>query len=564
MMSRESSPPEPLEQGRDAFKRGAWASAYRQLSAADTATQLAPEDLELLATAAYLVGNDRVGDEVWTRAHNEYLRRANAPRAARCAFWLILNHITRGEFAQAGGWLARAHHILDDGQRECAELGLVEVLTARLHHLKQDDPAAAEAAVTHAIAIANRCDDPDLNLFSRLILGQSHVLRGAGPEAVALFDEVMVAVTVGDASPLAVGWVYCAVIDTCQHIFDLERAREWTSVLSRVCEEQPDIVLFRGPCLVHRAEVMRLSGDWTRAISEAERACTFFSGADWPNDGQSDAGRRLPFGHLIGAAFYELGEIHRLRGELDHALEAYRQATVFGQAVEPGLALLRMAQGRLTVAESTIRRVLDEPQARRARARTLAACVEIMLAVRDLPVARASANELIALGVALGSPYLRALGARSAGAVLLAEGNARLAVTELRAAWMTWQEIEAPYEAASVRVLLALGFRELGDHDAAELELDAARRVFQRLGAVPDVTRVSALLKTSAKATPLLTARELEVIGLVATGKSNRDIALELSISQRTVDRHISNILMKLDLPSRSAATAYAFEHGLV
>jgi DNA-binding CsgD family transcriptional regulator len=551
--------------GREAFGRGAWGEAYRQLAEADAARTLDAGDLELLASSAYLIGKDRAGDELWVRAHNEYLRQGAAPRAARCAFWLVLNLIARGELAQASGWLARAHHMLDDGRRECPELGLLQVLTAKIHHLKRDDAKSAEAAVGRAVELARRFDDPDLNAFSRLILGQDKVRKGAGAEAVTLFDEAMVAVTVGEVSPLSIGWVYCAVIDTCHHIFDVERAREWTAALSRMCSAQPDVVLFRGPCLVHRAEILRLSGDWTNAMKEAEAACGFFTRGDAPDDQTSDAERQLPFAHLTGAALYELGEIHRMRGDLEKAAEAYRQGTHFGQSAEPGLALVRLAQGQLSLAERAIRRVIDERQNPRARARTLAACVDIMVASNDLPAARAAADELVALGAALDSPYLRALGGRCLGAVLLAEGNARVALAELRTAWMTCQEIDAPYEAACVRVLLGLVCRDLGDDDTAELELDAARRVFQRLAAAPDVTRVNALLSGSTRpGSSALTPRELEVIGLVATGKTNRDIAIELSISERTVDRHVSNILMKLDLSSRSAATAYAFEHGLV
>jgi DNA-binding CsgD family transcriptional regulator len=547
---------------RDAFERKAWAEAYRALSAADAESPLGSGDLELFATSAFLIGKEEETIELWIRAHNECLRADDAPRAARCVFWLVNILLVRGELAQAGGWLARAHHQLDEGRHECPERGLLLVLNARLNHIKREDPERTDEIIGRAMEIARRFDDPDLATFSRLVLGQAHVRSGNAVEAVALFDEVMVAVTVGEASPIGIGFLYCAIIDACQQIFDVERAREWTAALSRMCAAQPDLVPFRGQCLVHRAEIMRFSGAWSQAIKEAEGACAALIRT--PSSGAETAPEPI-FIYPVGAAFYELGEIHRMRGELEEAEEAYRQASRSGQSPEPGLALLRMAQGRLNVAEATIRRVLGEPCSRLARARILAACVEIMVATRDLATARTAVDELAAIEAQLGSPFLRALGSQSLGAVLLAEGDARAGLVALRSAWMTWQELDAPYESARVRVLLAMACRSLGDEDAAELELDAARRVFQRLAAAPDVERVRSLMESSAQpTTSALTARELEVIGLVATGKTNRDIALALSISQRTVDRHVSNILLKLDLPSRSAATAYAFEHGLV
>ena len=247
------------------------------------------------------------------------------------------------------------------------------------------------------------------------------------------------------------------------------------------------------------------------------------------------------------------------------AADAYERASRYGHSPEPGLALLRLAQGRSKIAEATARRLLVQSQSRIRRANTLAACVEIMIAVGDLPAARSAADELGAIAAAANAPLLRARAAQWTGAVLRAEGNARAALGQLRAAWAAWQEIDAPYEAACVRASIGLACRDLLDEDGASLEFDAARRVFQRLAAAPDVARMSKLMGNAASAAgAALTAREVEVIGLVATGKTNRGIARQLSISERTVDRHVSNILMKLELPSRSAATAYAYEHGLV
>lgn len=254
-----------------------------------------------------------------------------------------------------------------------------------------------------------------------------------------------------------------------------------------------------------------------------------------------------------------------MRGQFGDAEEAYRQAHLYGRSPDPWLALLRLAQGRVDAAEAAIRRIRSQRQKRVVRAGVLAACVDIMLAAQVHPAARDAADELTALAEAMPAPYLRALSAQARGAILLADGKPRDALEALRAAWVEWQALEVPYEAARVRVAMGLSWRQLGDAEAAELEFEAGRRVFLQLGAAPDVARVSELLAPSSPAAARsLTPRELQVIKLIAAGESNRAIARELAISERTVDRHVSNILTKLELSSRSAATAYAYEHGLV
>jgi ATP/maltotriose-dependent transcriptional regulator MalT len=516
---------------------------------AHTAVQL--DDLERRATATYLTGTDAASEELWIRAHRESLRARDLPRAARCIFWLVLDLFNRGEWARGNGWLARGLHLLEPAQ-DSAALGLLWVLTSR-HCLKQGDTDAAAQAAMRAVDLCSQFDDLELTVFSRLALALVQARRGQCTEAASLFDEIMVAVTVDNVSPIAVGVVYCAVIDACRSLFDRSRAQEWTVAFGRWCSTQPNLVAFRGQCLVHRSEIMRLSGAWSEALVEAEQACAW-----------SDA-HPNSFKYPAGAAFYELAEIHRLRGDWPAAEAAYRRASEHGQPPEPGLALLWLAQGKTEIAEATIRRLLNEQQNGVLRAAVLYAAVEILTASGDPTAARAAADELTRMTQQFNAPALRALAAHATGAVCLVEGDMQAALTELREAWMLWQELEAPYEAARVRVLLGQVYQQLGDVAAAELEFDLAGRLFQRLSAELDVARVDALRQRSHKVgARSLTAREMQVIELVAKGKTNRAIAKHLSISERTVDRHVSNILLKLELPSRSAATAYACQHGLI
>jgi DNA-binding CsgD family transcriptional regulator len=539
-----------LARGREAGGRLAWADAYASLSLADRSSPLAAEDLELLGTAAYLLG--RVEDclRALQRAQQLHAEAGESRRAARCAFWLAFHLGGAGEQAQAGGWLARANRLLEHEPPDCAERGLL-LLSLAVQQIGAADNAAAQELSARAAGIGRHAGDADLVALALHVQGRTLVRLGRVSEAMAAFDEAMVAVVTGELSPVVVGTVYCSMLDACQEVLEWRRAREWTTALTTWCDSQPEMVTFTGRCLVHRAEILHLHGAWPQAVEEAKRA-----------------GERLAHAadsYATGAAFYRQAEVHRVLGDFTAAEDAYQQASRWGRQPQPGLALLRLAQGKTEAAQAASRRVVAETADRLERARLLPAQVEIMLAAGDVQGARDAAGELAKIAAYYQTLALHAVADHARGAVLLAEGDARAAVVALRGAWQAWRELEAPYEAARVRVLVGLGCRALGDEEAAAMELEAARTAFAQLGAAPDLARLEALAhREAAWKAHGLTERELQVLRLVATGATNHAIASQLFVAEKTVDRHVSNIFTKLGVSSRAAATAYAYQHRLL
>jgi len=535
--------------GRESFRNQAWGAAFAQLRSVDQESQLEPDDLERLAIAAYLLGKDGESEDARARAFHVRVARDDARGAARCAFWLGFQLIIAGEMARAGGWLARAQRLLEGTEPGGAEYGFL-LLPRALQALSGGDSDTARHVFAEAAEIGDRFGDRDLLTLGRMGHGQALIAAGNPAGGVALLDEVMIGVAGGEVSPLVTGLAYCAVIGVCQQLFDLQRAREWTTALSHWCDAQPDLVPYRGQCLVHRSQIMQLHGLWGDALLEARRACERLA--------------QPPPQPALGMAFYQRGELHRLRGEFALAEEAYRAANRRGHEPQPGLALLRLAQGKLDTATAAIRRSAEEARDSLTRGQRLSASVEISLAAGDTVTARTAAEELSDIAEAFDVAALRAVADIARGSVLLADEDPRAALKVLRRAWRAWQELETPYESARARVLIGIACRELGDEDGTAMEFDAAKWIFSELGAAPDVARVEAMSQpTATTATAGLTAREVEVLRLVAAGKSNRAIANDLFLSEKTVARHVSNIFIKLDVASRSAATAYAYEHGL-
>lgn len=537
-----------LHRARRAYDRSAWRDAYELFSLVDGETGLPAADLERLAIAAFLTGRETEFERTLGRAHRAYRDAGDCPRAARCAFWIGLLLFLSGKSSAATGWFAQGRRLLAQVGGKRVEEGYLLIPVAE-QHLQSGAADRARVVAREAAELGVRLRDRDLVAAARHIEGRALLEMGRIEEGFAVLDETMVEVTSGGLSPMMTGLIYCSVINCCQRVHALGRAREWTAALGRWCQDQRQMVMFTGTCLVHRAEILQLQGAWSAALAEARRVCE----------------ERAQGLGSFGAALYQQGEILRLRGELDAAETAYRSAGRAGAETQPGLALLWLARGRTRAAAAAIERVLDETTEPLERARFLPAQIEIQLAARDHAAARAACAELGRIAARFRIDVLRAAAAQARGAIELAGGHPREALVRLRLAWKEWQALEIPYAAARTRELLGLACRALGDRAGGRIELEGARAAFAGLGAAPDVARVDALLAHRAGAgLKGLTRREVEVLRLIAGGRSNKGIGETLALSVKTVERHIGNIFTKLDVPSRAAATAWAYENEVI
>ncbi len=534
-----------LERGRDAFERRAWSEAFEQLTDADL---VEADDLERLAVTANLLGLDEASEQAWEQAHAACVDCDDPAGAARCAFWLGLTLLLRGDEARGGGWVARAERLADEAG-ECAAAGLV--LTPRfLGALSAGDAETAKALAIDMVDRARRLRDLDLLAMGLLSTGEAEYLAERTEAARRAFDEAMLLATNNEVSPVLAGIVYCGVIDSCMLAGDLRRAAQWTDALERWCADQPDLVPYRGQCLVHRTQVLTAKGEWPEASTAVELAC-----------------RRLsePAHPALGLARYHQGELHRLRGEWAAAEEAYTAAGRHGKDPDPGLALLRLAQGDITAATAAAHRMVAEHRdAGLIAVPMLAASVEILSTSGDIATAQALAGDLERIADQSNLPLVQATAAYASGLVQLDTDDAAGALAAFRRASRLWHELEMPSEEARARVGVSRACAALGDSDACGLELDAARALFERLGATPDLERLDAASADEPCLPDGLTERECDVLRQVAAGRTNRQIGDALSISEHTVARHLQNIFLKLDLTSRAAATAYAYEHDLV
>jgi DNA-binding CsgD family transcriptional regulator/tetratricopeptide (TPR) repeat protein len=520
-----------------------WAKEYAELSASDE--ELAPEDLERGAVAAHVLGEDEQAVSLLDRAHRSYLEEGLPDRAARCVFWLIFHLRNAGQTARAAGWIARLRRILEDEDPD-DHLSYLALLGEGVSLMQAGAVNDALPMVEQAAAGARAAGDDDLFVLAGLARGRCLDVQGQKRQSLGALDEIMVYAVADRVAPQVVGLAYCSVISLCMDRFDLQRAAEWTQALTRWCDAQSGLMPYRGECQVHRAEILQLHGSWAEAAAEA-----------------AQVSERLPAaGFVAGAAHYRLAELHRLRGQFDLAERSYAAAASCGREVQPGLALIRLAQGNPAAGLAGLDRALAERRSPARRSLLLAAKVEIALAAGTIDAARTALGELENNAETIETPYMTALVAHAAGRVRLAEDDPQAALPLLRRAWTLWQQVDAPYEAARTRVQVSAACRALGDEDAARMELDAARTVFEQLGAQFDLASL-APVEGAAPGHPL-TARECEVLALVAQGSTNRGIAAKLFLSEKTVARHLSNIFTKINVNSRAAATAYAYEHGLV
>jgi DNA-binding NarL/FixJ family response regulator len=538
-----------LSRGLSAYARRDWEDAFTDLSAADELSSLSGDDLEALAWSAAMTGRDDGFLETVERLHNEAQASSDTAKMARTAFWMAMRLIRLREFARAGGWQSRLQGLLAD-RPESLEHGYVQIL--QFHRaLEAGNIEQAHAAAAEGKRIGLRFGDPDLTEFCRNLEGRILIRLGKVSEGLAMLDEAMLAATAGRLSPMLTGIVFCSLIAGCQMVYSIERSREWTAQLGEWCDAQPQLGVFSGECMVHRAEIMAFSGEWPAAEAEFERA-------------QANLDPRVD-PEALAAAHYQEGEIHRLRGEPEAAEAAYRAASAVGTEPQPGLALLRLANGNVTAAAASIRQVLASQPDPLRRVRYLPAAVEILLAADAIEEAADVARELGRVAAEYDSDLLRAMAANAQGMMALKRSRAAEAIAPLREALQLWLRAGSPYLAARIRVLISDACRDLGDDEGAELERSAAARVFEDLGALPDLKRIAPASSPVGRARPNgLTAREIEVLTLVASGQTNKGIGRVLGLSEKTVDRHVSNILTKLDVPTRSAATAAAFQLGLI
>ena len=554
--SDSSVPSASLLRGRACYERGEWNDAFESLALADESQPLDLDDLHRLAWSAGLTARDEQMLATQERLYHRYLESGQDLAAARASFWVGFRLLARGEAARASGWLSRTQHLIDQHEQDCVERGYILLPVAQRHLNSRELEQALECA-QRAGAIGERFAERDLIAFAHNLQGRALLALERVEQGLAMLDESMVAATSGELSPIVTGIVYCSSIVSCHRVFALDRVREWTVALSSWCEAHPQLGMFTGHCLVHRAEVMELAGSWAEAVDEARRAvqrCV--------RDIERDA---------AGRAHYLQAEIHRVRGEFDLAESAYREASRCGFEPQPGLALLRLAQGDVDAAASASRRMIAATRERLARTRFLPAHVEIMLADGDVDEARAACCELEEAAATLNTDVLHAIAAHAVGSVNLAAGNAQEVLDPVRRAFGFWQQLGAPYLAARLRVLLARACAALNDVEGARLELECAFEVFERLGARPDIAAVESLRadlddsgKGALKNTRGLTERELQVFLRLAQGQTVGQMAEAMNLSVKTVSTYRTRVLEKLKLATNSDLTYYALKNGLI
>jgi class 3 adenylate cyclase len=491
----------PLETGREAVSRRAWPEAYEALASADAAGDLQPEDLELLAKAAWWTGHQNESIEVRERAYARYLDRGDKASAALMALTLRREHGAKLQGSVAKGWLNRAERLLEDEPE-----GMAHGYLALAHGQLAWQRGKLDDALQHmdlGVEISRRFDDADLQSWASVYRGMVLVELGQVEQGWALLEDVSAAAVGGELGSYTTGGIFCNVISTCRDLADYRRASEWADAAKRWCERQ-SINGFPGVCRVHRAEVMRLLGTWSEAETELRTACD----------------ELYEFSPVhAGAAFHELGEVRLRMGDLPGAEEAFRRANEMGEDPQPGRTMLLLAQGKVDAAASSIRRSLEDEWSKLARARLLPMQAEVANVAGDQAMAHAAAEELDAIAEEFGSQAIGAAADWAHGLADLAGGRAADAERRFRRARQRWREIDAPYEAARAGVALAEAHEAEGDPEAARLELETSLAAFERLGATPDAERTAARLSAigAAAAGPAVATRTFVFTDIVGS-----------------------------------------------
>jgi ATP/maltotriose-dependent transcriptional regulator MalT len=535
-----------LERQPMSGRREVWPETYRQLSSRDPA-DLTPDQLEDLADSAWLVcrlaESLGVRQQVYARYHEIHDDRP----AARTAWRLFWDHLYNGDRAVALGWLRRANRHLA-AIPESAEHGFVALAESEIA-LNRGAADEADAHATRAVDIGERHGSPSVVALGLTLRGRALIAQGKLEEGCAALDEAMTLVLSGRLDVFFTGAVYCTVIAECLDVADMQRASEWTDAARAWCGSLPVVTPYHGICRIHRGEVLGLRGSWTEAENEIRTAAEELT-AFKPRS--------------AAEALYALAEIRRRRGDLAAAEHSYLQAHELGRDPQPGLALVRLAQGRTTVASAGLRTALaDRSMSLVRRAHLLAAQVSVALAAGDQVHAREAAQELSSIADVLGRPAVVGMAAVARGEVRLAGNDAGGAMADLRVALAAWRNLQLPYEEAHAHLLMGKAAKAMGDEEGARLEIQTARAGFERLGARRDAHQAAASIPGRSDRIAGLTAREAEVLRLVAAGMSNRQIGQALAISEYTVARHLQNMFVKLGVSSRAAATAIAVAQQL-
>jgi len=530
------SRPSAVEEARRAYAAHEWRRAFESYSVAE---HLDADDLDRYAVSAMLLGRMDDCFAIRERAYEALLADGDLVRAAMAAYWSGMQRMVAGDVAAGSGWLARAARLVaEDGTDSIARAYLM--VADAFEEMAAGNTDRSLQLLDRAVADGRRLHDPDLVALALHQQGLVLLEAGSSEQGLARLDEAMVELATGRLSPMVTGIVYCGALAGCWSAYELDRAQRWTAAMSDWCKVQPDLGNFTGECKVRRAELKQLRGEW----ADAQADLAGVDGADvdvW----------------AAGMAAYLRGNLDRLQGRFEAAEESFAEAARLGCDPQPGLALLRLARGSVQAAAAMVRRCLAEGQEDGKRVEVLVAAVEILLAAGEAETAGGAVEQLVELAKRSRTPVVHALSAQASAALQLASGRPDAALSPARDALRQWVKIRAPHQEARTRLLIADACRALGDHESADRALAAARDLLVSLGAETDLARLPG-------PGGLLSPRELEVLSLVATGATNRAIAAKLVLSERTVDRHVSNIFAKLDVSSRAAATAYAFEHQIV